>query len=194
MTARAVPSSDRLALRALARRLRPEAVTSRIPTLTAPSFVRLAAPEAAAPVAAPAATAVTPAAAPAARPLPSPPEDLAGSGGWGRLIEWCVVDLGVDSAILTDDRGLVIASAGLVDLDDAQGIAARLVIAFHQADRMGATRSPSMAIQLATGWLTGLRIDNGGDPVTLGIMAARPVDDATREVLVRAIGNKLREG
>lgn len=190
MTGRAAPSSDRLALRALARRLRPEAVTSRIPTLTAPSFVRLAAPEAAAPVAPPAA----PAAAPAARPLPAPPDDLAGSGGWGRLIEWCVVDLGVDSAILTDDRGLVIASAGLVDLDDAQGIAARLVIAFHQADRMGATRSPSMAIQLATGWLTGLRIDNGGDPVTLGIMAARPVDDATREVLVRAIGNKLREG
>ena len=131
MTARAVPSSDRQALRALARRLRPEAATSRLPTLAGP------------------------APAPVARTLPAPPDDLAGSGGWGRLIEWCVVDLGVDSAILTDDRGLVIASAGLVDLDDAQGIAARLVIAFHQADRMGTARSPSMAIQLATGWLTG---------------------------------------
>lgn len=188
MTARAVPSSDRQALRALARRLRPEAATHRLPTLPEPSFVRLSAAPLAAPAVAPAAL------APAARPLPSPPDDLAGSGGWGRLIEWCVVDLGVDSAILTDDRGLVIASAGLVDLDDAQGIAARLVIAFHQADRMGTARSPSMAIQLATGWLTGLRIDNGGDPVTLGIMAARPLDDATRDVLVGAIAHKLRDG
>lgn len=186
MTARAVPSSDRQALRALARRLRPEGVTSRLPTLPEPSFVRLAA------AAPPVVAAVAP--APVARPLPSPPDDLAGSGGWGRLIEWCVVDLGVDSAILTDDRGLVIASAGLVDLDDAQGIAARLVIAFHQADRMGTARSPSMAIQLATGWLTGLRIDNGGDPVTLGIMAARPLDDAARDVLVGVIAHKLRDG
>lgn len=187
MTARAVPSSDRQALRALARRLRPEAATHRLPTLPEPSFVRLSAPPPAA-----AAPAVAP--PPAARSLPSPPVDLAGSGGWGRLIEWCVIDLGVDSAILTDDRGLVIASAGLVDLDDAQGIAARLVIAFHQADRMGTARSPSMAIQLATGWLTGLRIENGGDPVTLGIMAARPLDDATRDVLVDAIAHKLRDG
>lgn len=187
MTARAVPSSDRQALRALARRLRPEAATNRLPTLPEPSFVRLSA----SPLAAPAAG---PAPAPVARALPSPPDDLAGSGGWGRLIEWCVVDLGVDSAILTDDRGLVIASAGLVDLDDAQGIAARLVIAFHQADRMGTARSPSMAIQLATGWLTGLRIDNGGDPVTLGIMAARPLDDAARDVLTSAIAHKLRDG
>ena len=187
MTARAVPSSDRLALRALARRLRPEAATSRLPTLPEPSFVRLSAP----PLAAPAAG---PAPAPVARTLPAPPDDLAGSGGWGRLIEWCVVDLGVDSAILTDDRGLVIASAGLVDLDDAQGIAARLVIAFHQADRMGTARSPSMAIQLATGWLPGLRIENGGDPVTLGIMAARPLDDTIRDGLVAAIAHKLRDG
>ncbi len=181
MTDRAVPSSDRLALRALARRLRPVATSRQ--TAPPPAFVRLAAPS---PTLAP--PPLTP------RVIPALPDDLAGSAGWARLIEWCVVDLGVDSAILTDDRGLVIASAGLIDLDEAQGIAARLVIAFHQADRMGAAPSPAMVIQLGAAWLTGLRIVVGGEPVTLGVMAARPLDDAARAVLVRAIAHKLRDG
>lgn len=181
----AVSSDDRVRLRELARRLRPEEGPP--PPLPPPpatdgGYVRLRAePVTSDPLA------VRP-------PLPPAPEDVGGSAGWARLLAWCIAAVGAESAILTDDRGLVIASAGVIDLDLAQGIAARLVIAFHQADRMGAAPSPAMAIQLDAGWLTGLRIEHGGEPLTLGALARQPLDERARRAVFQALTRKLHDG
>ena len=186
MTARVAPSSDRLALRALAQRLRPDtAGPAPIPLRAAGTgnFVRLAAPPP----------------APRTQPVrvispgvPPPPDDVAGSGGWARLLEWCVVDVGCEVAILTDDRGLVIASAGVIDVDEAQGIAARLVIAFHQADRMAGRPSRVMAIQLDDRWLTGLRIEHDDGPLTLSVLAMKPLDEEVRAMVATALDRKAQ--
>lgn len=197
MTGPSAPSSDRLALRALARRLRPpdgptlRAAPAPVPP---PTYVRLTAPAhgSTVPIAT-MPTTVAPAATPVAPPAPLPPsaDELSGSAGWARLLEWCVIDVGVDAAILTDDRGLVIASAGVVDLELAQGIAARLVIAFHQADRMSTGPSRTMVIELDGIWLTGLRIDHSDEPLTLSVLAATPLATETRAALASAIAHKL---
>lgn len=131
---------------------------------------------------------------PAPPPMVPPPSDLEGSAGWGRLLDWCVAGVGARSAILADDRGLVIASAGPLDLELAQGIAARLVIAFQQADRMSGQPSPAMVIQLDHGWITGLRIDHGGEPLTLGALGPTPLDDAARIAIARALARKAGIG
>lgn len=198
MTARAAPSSsavtvgeaDRAKLRALARRLRPPtAPAAPAPAKIPAPYVRLRA--AALTVPAPPAAATSPAPAPA---LPPPPGEVSGSAGWARLLGWCVDGLGARAVILTDDRGLVIAAAGSVDVDIAQGIAARLVIAFHQADRIGGAPSPAMAIQLEDGWLTGLRVGAGDDPLTVGVLADGPLAEAVRAAITLALTTKARAG
>lgn len=127
-------------------------------------------------------------------PLPSAPEDVGGSIGWSRLLEWCVSGSGIDGALLTDHRGLVIASAGITDPDVVLGIAARLVIAFQQADRMSTTASPAIMIQLDHGWLTGIRIDHDDEPLTVGVIARAPLDDVARTAVRQALGRKARVG
>ena len=183
MSAPAAPSSDRVRLRELARRVRAAEPAPSKRAAVAPAYVRLRAPVAAAPVVAMAAPVVQPA-----------PVDVRGSAGWARLLAWCVDGVGARAAILTDDRGLVIASAGALELEVAQGIAARLVIAFHQADRMGAAPSPAMAIQLDDGWLTGVRIDQGGEPLTLGALGPRPLDEGARLAVAAALTAKAQAG
>lgn len=166
--------SDRRALRALARRLRPDADA---PAETVPPsrFVRLA----------------PPARGHAPPPAVSAPGDVDGSAGWARLVEWCVVELGVEQAVLSDDRGLVIAAAGVDDPDRADGLAARLVTVFRQADLLASGATPVVHIQLGEQWLTALRVHPGPDQLALGLVAVEPVGAELRAAVVAAFSHKV---
>ena len=165
--------ADRLALRALARRLRPDADG---PAEPAPprQFVRLAAP----PTTAPRDAAV------------AAPDDVDGSAGWARLVEWCVVELGVEQAVLSDDRGLVIATAGVSEAELADGLAARLVTVFRQADLLASGATPVVHIQLGERWLTALRVSPGPHPLALGLVGLEPLGAAARAAVVAAFSHK----
>jgi hypothetical protein len=118
-------------------------------------------------------------------------DELAGSGGWLRLLDWICAVARADAAFLTDARGLVIASGGAIDDDAAQGIGARIVISFAHADQMDGRGSRSLAIELDERWLTGLRIPFGDESVIVGLLAAEPMGADLRAGITAAVAAKL---
>jgi hypothetical protein len=114
-------------------------------------------------------------------------DELGDSSGWASVLDWCSTALDADSAFVMDEQGLVVASCGVLDTDAAQGIGARLVLAFEQADRMDAAAdSQSIAIELGGSWLSGLRVPMAEQRLTVGIVASRALGGEVRGTIASA--------
>lgn len=115
---------------------------------------------------------------PPARPLVARREPLKahvagfGSSGWNKLLDACIVTAGAESAFLMDPHGLIIATRGPKASDELEGVGARLMVAFEQADRInggGDKGTLSMSVELPRGTLHGLRLSQPEGVLLLGL-------------------------
>jgi hypothetical protein len=105
---------------------------------------------------------------------------------WNEMLDRCVRDAGAEVAFVTDAQGLVVASRGSMDPALIEGIGARLLIAFEQADQMGelGAATGSIGIEIGKRWLTGFRVRRGENRVfTVGALAPAVVPRETREAI-----------
>lgn len=114
------------------------------------------------------------------------PNNVFGPAVWNEMLDRCNRESSAELSFVMDGQGLVVASRGEMDPSLVEGIGARLIIAFEQADQMaelGAT-SQSIAIEIGKRWLTGFRVRRGEDRVfTVGVLGPRVVSRDTREAL-----------
>jgi hypothetical protein len=105
---------------------------------------------------------------------------------WNEMLDRVNRESSSELAFVMDVQGLVVASRGTMDASLVEGIGARLLIAFEQADQMaelGASTS-SIAIEIGRRWLTGFRVKRGDDKLfTVGVLGPRVVARDTREAL-----------
>lgn len=97
-----------------------------------------------------------------------------GSAGWNKLLDACLQTVGADSAFLMDPHGLIIASRGSKPSEQLEATGARLMVAFEQADRIGAEvegakPALSMSVELPQGTLHGLRLVQPEGVLMLGL-------------------------
>lgn len=106
---------------------------------------------------------------------------------WNDLLGLAVEQSSAELAFVVDMQGLIIASVGEEEPSLVEGIGARLLIAFEQADQMttlGGEPTESIAIQMGRRWLTGLRMRRGEDKsVIVGVLGPQAVSAETREAL-----------
>lgn len=141
-----------------------------------------------------------PAAAPAATPPPAPPSGPAlsappaieplrlpddfGPVGWNRVLDACLHASQGESALLMDPAGLVVAARGLRPTEELEGIGARLMIAFEQAEAIEGSGSVKLAtLELASLTLFGARLEAHGARLTLGVLIQGVLKPARRFAL-----------
>lgn len=92
-----------------------------------------------------------------------------GPDAWNTLLETCSAAVIADAAFLMDPAGLIVATRGR-SADEMQGVGARLMVAFEQADRIdGEPITLSLSIETLRGTLFGLRLSQAeGGFLTLG--------------------------
>lgn len=128
----------------------------------------------------------------ATAPLPPLPP-LPANGTWEALVGWCRAALGGESAFLMDEHGLLVALAGKLGHDEAEGIGGRLVYLFEQADEMkgGERTTRSVSLGFGVSHLSGFRIAiAGGVLLTLGIFTAKPAHPEAGAIVARAFSSK----
>ena len=109
---------------------------------------------------------------------------------FNEMLAWCVEQTDAELAFIVDMQGLIVTSIGGLDPALIEGIGARLLVAFDQADAItGIGEAPgSISIELGRRFLTGLRIRRGeGHTFIVGVLASQPVPAETREALPRLI-------
>lgn len=114
------------------------------------------------------------------------PNNVFGPAVWNEMLDRCNRESSSELAFVMDHQGLVVASRGEMDSSLVEGIGARLLIAFEQADQMAELgASPqSIAIEIGKRWLTGFRVRRDEDRVfTVGVLGPRVVSRDTREAL-----------
>lgn len=162
---RSASSSDDLELaRRISRRLRGQA-TSPTAGRTTPAYIRFSA---------------------ASFVAQAEPQSMFGPAVWNEMLDRCNRESGSEVAFVMDSQGLVVASRGAMDSSLIEGIGARLLIAFEQADQMSELGggSQSIAIEIGKRWLTGFRVRRGEAQVlTVGVLGPRVVSRDTREAL-----------
>jgi hypothetical protein len=91
---------------------------------------------------------------------------------WNRLLDGCAATVGADTAFLMDPHGLVVASRGGRDAAELEGVGARLMVAFEQADHIeGGPVTLSLTVESPRGTLHGLRLKlPEGGLLTLGLL------------------------
>ncbi|MCA9620994.1 MAG: hypothetical protein KC731_18355 [Myxococcales bacterium] len=121
-------------------------------------------------------------------------DEMAGSEGWGKILEWCVDAVAADCAFVVDDRGLVIASRGNLPNDVVDETGARHLMAFEHTDRMQPDHpSQSITVELGQGWLSGVRVGaEDGERLTIAVQAALPLSTVARRRLESAFQKKMR--
>lgn len=167
-------SSDLERARALAHRLRPDALRS----ATAPRGAAARGP--AAPVAAPVA-------APAAPPVAAP----VGGSAWQARLEACRAAVSALGLLLMDASGLAVGAAGEWTAwppAELEGLGARVMVALEQAERLEGPweRSRSVAFLIGGRALAGLRLGSGDDRLTLALYSEKPL---SAEALSLAAGS-----
>ncbi|MFO0755102.1 MAG: hypothetical protein U0359_01315, partial [Byssovorax sp.] len=119
----------------------------------------------------------------------TPSEALANPFGpavWNEMLDRCMREARAEVCFVTDAHGLVVASRGAMDAALIEGIGARLLIAFEQADQMteGQTPSGSIAIEMGHRWLTGFRVRRELDRIfTVGVLGPSVVSRELRGAL-----------
>jgi hypothetical protein len=138
----------------------------------------------AAAAAAPGATPLPGAAAPPPLRMPPPPTTTTFEG----RTSWCRDALAAEAVFLLDERGLLVASAGSVQSAEAEGVGARLVFTFEQADAMkrGTDRTRSITIEFGSSFLTGWRFPLEGVTLTLGVVTAKALPAGAAAIVARA--------
>ncbi|RLB54569.1 MAG: hypothetical protein DRJ42_08690 [Deltaproteobacteria bacterium] len=154
----------------------------------------------------------TAASAPAAASVPAPAPDsselvsfdgavpwsgeMAGSVGWGRMLDWCVEALEAEAAFVVDGRGLTIAASGSLPQADIDETGARLTVAFEQADELAGTLgiALSVSVELDTGWLVGILVPGADDDkFTVGVVLPRALSNDARQKIAAAFTKKALE-
>lgn len=125
-----------------------------------------------------------------------PTPDLAefrGVEGWDALLRWVCAAYRAHSAFLIDGQGLLVARAGQLDRERAEGVGAGMVFAMEHADRMSdgvATRS--IVVDFGEHVATSLRARaQDGRQFALGVPAAGPLPLEARRNAERALVTKL---
>ena len=109
-----------------------------------------------------------------------------GPAVWNEMLDRCNRESSSELAFVMDGQGLVVASRGDMDPALVEGIGARLLIAFEQADQMNelGAEPQSIAIEIGRRWLTGFRVRRGeGRTMTVGVLGPRVVSRDTRDAL-----------
>ncbi len=105
---------------------------------------------------------------------------------WNEMLDRVNRESSAELGFVIDAQGLVVASRGDMDPALVEGIGARLVIAFEQADGMAelGAAPQSIAIEIGRRWLTGFRVRRGEDRTfTVGVLGPRVVSRDTREAI-----------
>jgi hypothetical protein len=142
----------------------------------------------------PAPTAQPPIAGPVPAPAPARLPPVPTAGGFDARAAWCREALSADAAFLIDERGLLVASVGSVPAPEAEGMGARLVFTFDQADAMrrGSDRARAITVEFGSSWLTGWRFPLEGIVLTLGIVSPRPLAPGAAALVARAFASGRR--
>jgi hypothetical protein len=129
----------------------------------------------------------------AARPAPPPLPD--GPVDWTALLAWVRAFVGARAVLLSDASGLLVALSGDLNVEHAQAMGARLVLAFEHADRMEADVQASRFMILDFGGVvvSGIRVDlPEGGRLVLAIAGPTAVDAEARAEIERALADKAR--
>lgn len=105
---------------------------------------------------------------------------------WNEMLDRAMGETRAELCFVTDAQGLVVASRGSMDPALIEGIGARLLIAFEQADQMTEPRSvsSSIAIEIGHRWLTGFRVRREEDRIfTVGVLGPEVVPRDLRGAL-----------
>lgn len=195
-------SSDLNRARELSRRLTqsepsappPAPARSAPPRFTASKVPGVPAPVTAAPASG-AAAAPAPAVDPRApTPWPGRVPPLPAAATFEARTNWCREALGADAIFLLDERGLLVAASGGMTPSESEGIGARLVFSFEQADAMrrGADRTRSIAVEFGNSCLTGWRFPIDGVTLTLGVVTPKPLAPGAAAIVARAYASLKR--
>lgn len=114
------------------------------------------------------------------------PASAFGPQVWNEMLDRVNRESSSELAFVMDTQGLVVASRGTLDPALIEGIGARLLIAFEQADQMAelGAATHSMAIEIGRRWLTGFRVRRGEERTfTVGVLGPRVVSRDTREAI-----------
>ena len=120
-------------------------------------------------------------------------DEMMGSEGWSRMLDWCVSAHEAEGAFVVDGRGLMIGSCGMLGSAELEEIGARLLLVLEQADLMSAALgdAQSASIEMDSGWLTGLRVPIGeADRLVVGMVTAQPLPSGARRAISAAFTKK----
>lgn len=127
-------------------------------------------------------------------PLPARVPPLPAATTFEARTSWCREALGADSVFLLDERGLLVASAGSVTAADAEGVGARVVFTFEQADAMrrGSDRTRSICVEFGSGFLTAWRFPAEGIVLTVCVVTPKPLAPGAAAIVARAYASLAR--
>lgn len=129
------------------------------------------------------------------RAVPAAPDPAAFGGveGWDSLLDWVRSACGAHAAFLIDGQGLLVAKAGELDRERAEGMGARMVFAMEHADRMAEGESSrSLVVDFGEHVATSLRTQTpDGRQFVLGVVASAPLSPDARREVERALIGKL---
>lgn len=164
----------------------PRGPAPRAPTVApavAPAVAQ--APHPAAPAHSPA---PSPAPHPAKRELVAAPAAGFGPAAWDALLDACLSAARAQAAFLMDPHGLVISSRG-ASADPLEAVGSRLMLAFEQADRIGAERTLSLSAETARGTLFGMRlVQADGSFLLLGVVVPGGLSSERQQQLTALVG------
>lgn len=132
---------------------------------------------------------------PAAAPAPPEPPAIApggfGAGVYTPLLEWACRAASADAAFLMDPHGLVVATVGALEPEEAEAFGARLMVALDQARAMSGDGGPEATVAVEAGEkvLTAFAATaSDGIPFTVGLTGPAHVPRPVREALQKALG------
>lgn len=108
-----------------------------------------------------------------------------GAVAWNDFLAECARVSHAEMALLMDPSGLIVGGRGALPQDEMQGVGARLMMAFEQADSMDDKgSSPALALDLSGGVMYGFRLAaSDGGRFTLGIFVpGPPIQDTQRKL------------
>ncbi len=112
-----------------------------------------------------------------------------GPTAWNEMLDRALAESGDEVAFVVDAQGLVVASRGAMDPALVEGVGARLMIAFEQAEQMAewGSSAGSIAIELGHRWLTGFRVRRGESSFLVGVLGPNVIPREARAELARTI-------
>ncbi len=112
---------------------------------------------------------------------PERAEPAAGADRWSDALESCRALASAQAALLLDEGGLVVASAGRWPRPSVESECARLVGAMDQLSKLAGGQGGGLAVEVGDGWITGIPVAlEGGARLTLALLAPAPLPAPVR--------------